>query len=97
MEIAQEIKWTSIKSKCKLFNFQYMTDLTHIYQQLPLFDYKSAKNSYPRVVLTVFSYIWGMTTALTHIGSKCFLRIWSDTTAVTLIGSKCFESRETTT
>ena len=67
-----------------------MTDLTHIYQQLPLFDYKSAKNSYPRVVLTVFSYIWCMTTALTLIGSKCFLRIWSETTAVTLIGSKCF-------
>ena len=47
MEIAQEIKWTSIKSKCKLFNFQYMTDLTHIYQQLPLFDYKSAKKQLP--------------------------------------------------
>ena len=47
MEITWDISWTNIKSKCKLLNFQYLTNLTHFMNSLSLFDYKSAKKQLP--------------------------------------------------
>ena len=89
MEITEVSKWMNINSKFKMPNFQYMTYLTHLHQQLPLYDYKPVKQL-PTMVVSVFLYMWVETTTLTHIGSKRFSYVRGETTTLTLNGTMCF-------